>query len=272
VSWRLTSDLDEYLAAAGALMRARPVENTVLLTVVETLRARGVDAFGAEPPLFGWWETDGAVAGACLQTTPYPLALTDLPEPAVAELASILVDRPLSGVGAEAGVARAFAAARGGRATLRRRECLYRLGTLVPPPAPPGRAVASADQRHALLVAWMREFLVEIHEDPESAPAQVDNRLAYGGLRLWERDRAPVSMAVVSRPVAGMVRVGPVYTPPEQRGRGYGAAVTAALCRAARDDGVENVLLFADADNPLSNRLYRRLGFEARQERLVISF
>ena len=38
VSWRLTGDLDEYLALAGAFLAARPVEHTVLLTVTETLR------------------------------------------------------------------------------------------------------------------------------------------------------------------------------------------------------------------------------------------
>ncbi|WP_436840003.1 GNAT family N-acetyltransferase [Streptomyces althioticus] len=46
------------------------------------------------------------------------------------------------------------------------------------------------------------------------------------------------------------------------RGRGYGAAVTAAVSQAARDAGAEHVLLFTDLANPASNSLYRRIGFQ----------
>ncbi|HBF79982.1 MAG TPA: GNAT family N-acetyltransferase, partial [Streptomyces sp.] len=64
----------------------------------------------------------------------------------------------------------------------------------------------------------------------------------------WGRGqgRLPVSMAGVSRPVAGTVRVSAVYTPREHRGAGYAAAVTAEVSRAAREAGAEEVLLFAD--------------------------
>jgi predicted GNAT family acetyltransferase len=69
-----------------------------------------------------------------------------------------------------------------------------------------------------------------------------------------------------------MVRIGPVYTPPEHRGRGYAAALTAAVCQAALDDGVESVVLFADVENATSTGLYERLGFQALQERVFLTF
>jgi RimJ/RimL family protein N-acetyltransferase len=270
--WTLTADVEEYLAAAGAFVAARAVENTTLLTVAETVRVRGAGAFGETPPLFGWWSAGGEVAGAFVHTPPYPLGPTTLPEAAIPALAAALAGRPLSGVNGPAEVARAFASAWGVPATVRRREWLYRLRTLTPPPLPPGRAVAATTERLDLLVAWMAAFLGEIGEPPDSARRQVDNRLAHGGLTLWEHDRAPVSLAGLSLPVAGTVRVGPVYTPPEHRGRGFGAAVTAAVSRAALDNGAAEVVLFVDAANPISSRLYRRLGFEPVQERLFLAF
>jgi predicted GNAT family acetyltransferase len=88
----------------------------------------------------------------------------------------------------------------------------------------------------------------------------------------WLCDGEPVSLLAVSPRLAGMVRVGPVYTPPEHRGHGHAGALTAAACRRALDEGVDDVVLFAEVANPTSNRLYRRLGFEALQERLYLTF
>jgi predicted GNAT family acetyltransferase len=59
----------------------------------------------------------------------------------------------------------------------------------------------------------------------------------------------------------GTARIGPVYTRPGHRGRGHGAAVTAAAARLASEGGADEVLLFTDLDNPTSNALYARLGF-----------
>lgn len=59
----------------------------------------------------------------------------------------------------------------------------------------------------------------------------VRDRLGYGDITVWEREGEPVSLADVTRQVAGMVWVGPVYTPPELRGYGYGTAMTAAVFR-----------------------------------------
>src|SRR6185437_36138 len=72
--------------------------------------------------------------------------------------------------------------------------------------------------------------------------------------------------------VAGMSRIGPVYTPPEHRGHGYAAAVTAAAARWALDRGARHVLLYTDLANPRTNRLYPRLGFRPRYDALELRF
>jgi len=58
-----------------------------------------------------------------------------------------------------------------------------------------------------------------------------------------------------------MSRVGPVYTPPAHRARGYGSAVTAAVSQRATEAGARDVILFTDLANPTSNSIYQKIGF-----------
>jgi predicted GNAT family acetyltransferase len=67
-------------------------------------------------------------------------------------------------------------------------------------------------------------------------------------------------------------RVGPVYTPPESRRRGYAGAITAAISRRALDDGAPQVSLFTDLANPISNGVYQRLGYVPVEDRQILEF
>src|SRR5437763_1026403 len=87
---------------------------------------------------------------------------------------------------------------------------------------------------------------------PDGEPAGV-GRLAYGGITIWAADGVPVSVAGRTRAVAGMVRLGPVYTPPELRGHGYAGAAIAVVSQAALDAGLREVVLYTDLANPTSN-------------------
>jgi len=92
-------------------------------------------------------------------------------------------------------------------------------------------------------------------------------------LLLWDDEAgAPVSLAGRTPPAASVSRLAPVYTPPESRRRGYGAAVTAACTRDALDRGAEHVVLFTDLANPTSNAIYQRIGYRPMSDRRVIRF
>ena len=86
--------------------------------------------------------------------------------------------------------------------------------------------------------------------------------------RLWHLLRGHRAMTTI----AGMVRVGPVYTPPDLRGRGYASAVTAEVSRAALAAGAGEVLLYTDLANPVSNSIYQRIGYGKIEDRVVLSF
>jgi len=242
MSWTITEDLDGCLAAAGDFLRADPARNTVFLSVLGTLIARGADALG--PRLFGWWQPDedGARA-ACLQTGAFPVLLTEMPVQATRELAGLLADRHphLPGVNGSTPGARLFAAEwerhTGQAAKVHMRQRLYRLDDLQMPAAvPAGKARVADLPDHERVLDWFTAFHVETHVPGDVSPAQITDRIGYGGIVLWEVDGTPVAMAGRTRVEAAMARIGPVYTPPEHRRHGYGAAVTAATVRAAQEE------------------------------------
>ncbi|MFI5689196.1 GNAT family N-acetyltransferase [Streptomyces sp. NPDC051636] len=270
--WHFTEDLDDFLARAGDFLRSRPALHTVPLTVTDALRRRGLHVYGAEAPLFGLLtHADGTVRAAVFHTPPHPLNVT----PVSAEEADALAARLLAlghavpGVSAERETADAFAAAWQRRAeargALHQLQRLYRLdGLTVPEPVPDGRARVAGTADRELLVRWYGEFADAVgRRGFDDAGAWADARIAQGGVTLWEApDGTPVAMAGVIPPVAGQVRVAPVYTPAGLRGRGYAGAVTAEVSRVGRDAGME-VLLFTDLANPTSNALYQRIGYRS---------
>jgi len=278
--WFLSDSLPEYSATVGGLLARRPAQHTILLGAIETLRAAGARALGAIAPLFGWWqEPDGEVSAAFLHTPPFPVALTSVPVPAAVALAQALAARPrtVGGVNADPGGAEAFARAwhelTGDTAELRMRSRLFQLaGLRWPDPRPPGQARAAGPADRSLLIAWSEAFHREAQSGPEDVVSIVDDRLSYRGLSLWEDAGQPVSMAGVTRITAGQVRVGPVYTPPGLRGRGYAGALTCVVSQAALDAGAGRVLLFTDLANPTSNALYQRLGYQPLEDRAIWSF
>jgi FR47-like protein len=276
MSWVMTDDIEEYDATAGDFLRSRPVENTVLVTVLELLRARGLLAYGDGPPVLGWWSAAGCVAGAFMHTPPYPILLSAMPRRAVAELADVLATGgPLPGVTARQEIAEAFAgrwcARTGADFQIWERRRLYRLGTLRPP-ATPGRARLARSEDRDLLLHWYQDAEKEIRVRPGDHAAAVDDRIAYGGVTVWEVGGVPVALAGRTRMVAGMVRIAPVYTPIEHRRHGYAAAVTAAVSQAALDAGAQEIVLFTDLANPVANSVYRRIGYQPLDDFLVLSF
>src|SRR5215469_3119314 len=281
MAWQLTGDLETYLAASGGFLRARPAENTIMLTATEALGLRGPGAFGGSAPLFGWQaEQDGTVSAAFLHTPPYPVVLTMMSGGHAAALAAELASRGHHTPGVNAAIAPGAALAgawpdhTGQAARTGMRMRLYALGRLLPPdPPPPGGARTASAADAGLLLAWLNAFHDEAGpEGPNASERVVRDSLGYGGLVLWEHGDRPVSLAGRHRAVAGQARIGPVYTPPELRGRGFGGAATAAVTQAALDAGAEGTVLFTDLANPTSNTLYQRLGYRAVGDWAVLRF
>ena len=292
MGWQTTSDVAAFLAAAGDFLRAERARNTVMLSMTESMRVNQPASQDPDKsPLFGWWadNADNAddadngetphVTGAFMHTPPFPLLVTAVPAEAAADLAATtLAGRPVAGVNSYEETAAAFAAAwrerTGCRVDVYRRMRLYRLAELSwPDPAPEGAPRLAREDDVALMAEWFSAFVHEVDDmGGEDQEAAVRDRISYGGLTVWEADGAPAALAGVTRQVAGMVRVGPVYTPPDLRGHGYASAVTAEVSRAARAAGAGEVLLYTDLANPVSNSIYQRIGYQPVEDRVVLTF
>lgn len=124
-------------------------------------------------------------------------------------------------------------------------------------------ALATAPDNVELVADWLAAFHDEAtpHAPVEDWRAFTARRIAAGQVHLWHDADAPVALAAVSARAAGVARVGPVYTPPGERRRGYGAAVTAAANAAALRGGAEHVALYTDLAYPTSNSLYQAIGY-----------
>jgi len=111
--------------------------------------------------------------------------------------------------------------------------------------------------------SWENAFCVDCRV-PVYTLAESENRIKTRlGMNIhyiWE-DGQPVAQAVFGRNTPNGAAISWVYTPPEFRGRGYATSVVAELSKAILNGGKSFCCLFADAANPASCSVYRKLGY-----------
>ena len=203
---------------------------------------------------------------ALVQTPPRPVLVAS-PRPtntAVAGLARELFCSPgrmVRGVNGPTGWAEAIVAAQPAKTVDRQGIRLHRL---VGPPRAPSQPAGTARPFHhtegPLLQAWLGGFDKEIGE-PQHGRSLFEIEAIRGDCLAWTVDDHPVSMAKRARPLLGGWTITAVYTPSELRGRGYAGAVVHALSTQLLAEGSSYVALYTDLANPISNRLYARIGF-----------
>jgi len=280
VTWFITDKPEVFRSEAGPFLAARPDLHTMLLSGLDTIEQL---RSGGEPPptVLGWWREpdETATTAAFVWMPPHLVTASRLSQAAATQLAGLLATQaqPFTQLLADDSSVRAFSEAwqttTGSAPKSGPHLRLYRLGRLVcPDVAPPGAPRTATDGDRALLHDWCTRFVTEAGSLGADLDAFIDERMSRGGWRLWTVGDEPVAMAAMTSVVAGTARLTPVYTLPEQRGRGYGSAVTAAVSQAARDAGAEHVLLFTDLANPTSNSVYQRIGYRPVSDyRIVVS-
>jgi predicted GNAT family acetyltransferase len=125
-----------------------------------------------------------------------------------------------------------------------------------------------------LLIEWHRAFEIEVGmiAVPTPLAERVALRINNQQLILWIDDGKVVSMAGANPLPAASARIGPVYSPPALRGRGYAQAVTAAAGEHVQRDHSRTVFLFTDAVNPASNKAYQRIGYVHQSDHAHLLF
>lgn len=264
------SDPSEFLADASALLLRDEARHNLILGLAGTLR----DQPGRYDAFRLWLVREHRdVVVAALQTPPYNLVLASPSDDRALEaLAEAIADDgiELPGVVAALPEADRFADAweMCTSATRERRvsQRIYRLTELRVPRNVSGSARVATTKDQPLLVDWVGAFTDEaLHAEGPASDTErvVTSRLnaQHGGFMLWEDD-GPVSFDGWGGPTPNGSRVGPVYTPPDKRGRGYGSAVTAAVSAMQLASGRQFCFLYTNLANPTSNSIYQRIGYE----------
>lgn len=262
---------DELLDLAGDFLAEREAEHNLIFGILGGVR-RGLPAGHGDAYLAAILDGD-VVVGAAVRTSPYGPVLSELDDPGLADLVADDLRR-VTGVlagalGPKAAVerfARRWEELSGASAVLQMEQRIHAASAATPPTGVPGRPRRVHQNDHALVLEWLDAFSAEAL--PDGAPRfasrdWLDQRLADedATLMLWEHDGTPVSLAVSGQATPNGLRVGPVYTPPEHRGRGFATAVTATVTADALASGRTFCFLFTDLANPTSNAIYRRIGY-----------
>jgi predicted GNAT family acetyltransferase len=265
MSFVLTDDASEFKRRAWAFLEQRMQCNVLATVLMSVLDGRYDDVRS----LFGYSLDDtGAVSAVAIRTPPFSMLTSELmPAAAEALLDAWLGEDPeLPGANAAPATASALAEgwrARTGGSTRRARSmAMHALERVVDPPRPPaGRLRLGERSERELLIEWHQGFAEEAGLiGGAHAIAMVDAGLCQDGLLVWD-DGGPVSLVGISPPVAGVVRIGPVYTPHERRRRGYAGMAIAEVSRRALAQSARACMLFTDLANPTSNKIYAEVGY-----------
>jgi predicted GNAT family acetyltransferase len=262
--------VDSFLEAASPLLALDEARHNLAFGICHTLAVSP-----ATYPVFHLWtvEHGNEVTAAALMTPPFNL-LVSRPsnEGALEFLAQQLQLRGLDLPGVTGALpevdefADTWERLAGVRRRLRVAQGIYAIRDVRVPSGVAGEMRRATKADRELLLGWMEAFVAEaLGEDAHHGDLNeiVERRLSgrTGGLALWV-DGGPVSMAGFGGQTPHGIRIGPVYTPPPARRRGYGSALTAELSRALLGDGREYCFLYTDLANPTSNRIYRNIGYE----------
>lgn len=220
----------------------------------------------------------GVALAAAAQTPPRGLILAI---PRSGEGADLLAGElgDLPGViGCPPGVEQ-FVESRPEHAKLTMSQGIFQLDTVITPPPVEGTSrPARPDEVDALLrmrLDFEDEAIGRV-DDPDLSRRSTEWRLEEQSPRfgLWvhESGDGVVSMTGHSGATPNGIRIGPVYTPPEHRGRGYASALVATQSQWLLDHGLRFCFLYTDLSNPTSNAIYQRIGYRQIAESAEYAF
>ena len=264
-------DAETFLARTGQFLSAHEAEHNLALGLLGRLR----DAprlYGFEPT-FVVAEEDGALAGCLLRTPPHGAVLsrfTSLEAVDTIAAAAFEIEAELPGAVGPADVVARFADTWSGstgvgtRIAIRQR--IHAASAVNDLHRAPGRMREADPGDLPTVLGWLQAFADEalgeaVHA--EGAEAMYRSRAADpdGAWLIWD-DGGPVSLAAYGNPTPNGTRVGPVYTPPGQRGHGYATSLVAELTADRLQTGLAFCALFTNLANPTSNAIYARIGYE----------
>ena len=241
-------------------------EHNLLLGVLHTLK-ECPERFEL-PPYLALVEAEGKLLTVAIRTPPRGLILSKASDLSALQLIAqnlVALQVDLPGVTGAVEETHAFTAMwkslTGKSHRIKTHLRIHQLGMAQPVARTQGHFRPAKTNDRTLLLQWFQAFNIEVLGEPQADTERVvDLQLGRGGIYLWE-DNIPVSMASGRWSTPNGGRIGPVYTPPEHRKKGYATACVTATSQALLDQVCRYCFLFTDLTNPTSNHIYRTIGY-----------
>lgn len=262
------TDPKKFLQRTGDFLHRHEAEHTLILSLCEAaLKSKDRDL------RFATLSSDDGIVMTSVMKEGFNLVLSRAEQDGIEALAERLAaDKTVfPGVVGPADVSAAFSnswtAQTGQKFGEYMDQIIYSMKSVTQQPAAEGFMRAARQDEAELVAGWLVSFGADSHlpkaeratiEDARQTAAQ---RIAAGRLFVWDLNGKAVAQAGISG-TPTVSRISLVYTPPENRGHGYARALVAALSQKQFDDGKILCCLYADARNPVSNSIYRKIGYE----------
>lgn len=138
----------------------------------------------------------------------------------------------------------------------------------------PGSWRYATNDDASLIEKWYSQF----EEDTgllNTAPVEINKRvkamLDAKEAFLWENEGQIVSMMKKARPTANGVTVSLVFTPKEERKKGYARTMVAAGSKELLKE-FQFCVLYTDMLNPTSNKIYQEIGYKKLRDSVHLGF
>lgn len=143
---------------------------------------------------------------------------------------------------------------------------VYEITRVLIPDSRQGYMISALPEHRALLSQWLTSFSLEafphLSLQGEQIEGRTDRFLNEKRAYFWcSSENELVSMASVVRESPNTSSISAVYTPPNYRGQGYAGRLVAHLSQHALDSGKTACNLHTDMSNPISNKVYARIGY-----------
>ena len=117
-----------------------------------------------------------------------------------------------------------------------------------------------------ILIRYLKEFMKEALDEEitdEEAEKKFETYMEKGYYVLEKKGKI-VSQAALLRDIKKGKCVSAVYTPKEERNKGYAYNLVYRVSEDAFRNGAEYCVLYTDDTNPISNHVYEKIGYERK--------
>lgn len=263
-----TTDVKKFLAQHGDYLRRHEAEHTVILSMCAAALKKG-----KSDVTFAVLSNDEGVVMIAAKVPGRNIVLSRAAQDGIETLVDAIAEQKweFPGIVGPADVAAAFSngwtRVTGQKFNEYMDQIIYSLKTVTPADDVEGKMRLATEKDIPQVSAWFVGFSNDSHLPKsekftaEEAKNIVPARIAENRIYVWEAGGKAVAQAGVSSTETS-ARISLVYTPQENRGKGYASALVAAVSQKMLNDGKKLCCLYADARNPVSNSIYRKLGYE----------